>query len=280
MTSSPTPDEMAKPRNIIQDYAVATGVGALFGVTNTLVGHPFDTLKTKMQAQSGYGNTGILQSCRMIYSTSGLVGFYHGCVPPLLGSAVYRSAQFAVYETVHEQTETVLVLRQKVMPIYSDMEVRVLLAGISGASARTMLESPIEYAKVQGQTGQKWRIADIYRGATLQWLRTAPMMTFWFCAMDVSKRRGWLSSPQGAFLCSGGWALVGFWIVWPFETLKNQAQAGIGGSVFEKMRRVGGLAGLYRGIGPGSVSVFLRNGAAMVVMRKANQMLAECGLKR
>ena len=121
-------------------------------------------------------------------------------------------------------------------------------------------------------------MADIYRGATLQWLRTGPMMTFWFCAMDVSKRNGLTSSPLGAFLCSGGWALVGFWIVWPFETLKNQAQAGIGGTALEKVRKTGFL-GLYRGIGPGSLSVFLRNGVAMVVMSKANAKLKEMGLK-
>ena len=41
----------------------------------------------------------------------------------------------------------------------------------------------------------------------------------------------------------------------------------------------GGFLGLYRGILPGSLSVFLRNGAAMLVMRQANRKLAEWGLK-
>ena len=30
-----------------------TGTGVLYGTTNVLVGHPFDTIKTKMQVQSG-----------------------------------------------------------------------------------------------------------------------------------------------------------------------------------------------------------------------------------
>ena len=41
----------------------------------------------------------------------------------------------------------------------------------------------------------------------------------------------------------------------------------------------GGVLGLYRGIIPGSLSVFLRNGAAMLVMGHANKKLQQWGLK-
>ena len=43
-----------------------------------------------------------------------------------------------------------------------------------------------------------------------------------------------------------GSALIGFWIVWPFETLKNQAQAGMKGSALELMRNMGGVRGTRR----------------------------------
>ena len=106
------------------------------------------------------------------------------------------------------------------------------------------------------------------------------MMTFWFAAMDVANRGGYTRSSSGQFLCSGGAAVVGFWIVWPFETLKNQAQAGIGGSVLDKVRSMpDGIMGLYRGILPGSLSVFLRNGAAMIVMATVNRKIDEWGLR-
>ena len=196
----------------------------------------------------------------------------------MLGSR--RQTQFAVYDTVLAQLAAYPATRTRVLP-GSDMEARVLLAGFAGASARTLLEAPIEYAKVQGQTGQQWRLAELYRGAGLQWARTAPMMTFWFCTMDACKRNGLTSTPLGQFVCSGGAAMVGFWLVWPFETLKNQAQAGIGGSILDKVRRMpGGALGLYRGILPGSVSVFARNGAAMIVLAKVNQKIDEWGLRQ
>ena len=265
-------------RTLLREYTLSTGVGAIYGATNTLVGHPFDTIKTKMQAQTGFGSAGSLETAKMVYLRHGLRGFYHGWIPPLWGSVLYRSTQFAVYDTMHSQLSQFDVMQRHVLPL-SEVESRVVVAGVCGASARTLLESPIEYAKVQGQTGQAWKLNDIYRGAGLQWLRTGPMMTFWFCAMDVFKRNGYTSTPLGQFVCSGGAAVVGFWLVWPFETLKNQVQAGQGGSVADKVRRLGGLRGLYRGILPGSLSIFLRNGAAMIVMSRVNRAIDELGLR-
>ncbi len=93
---------------------------------------------------------------------------------------------------------------------------------------------------------------------------------------DACKRNGYASTPVGQFFSSGGCALIGFWVVWPFENLKNQAQAG---KNWLAHARTTGLLGLYRGIVPGSLSVFLRNGAAMIVMQRANRLITELGLR-
>lgn len=265
----------------VREYAIGAATGAIFGATNTIVGHPFDTIKTKMQAQTGFGGT-VRETVRQIYVTEGLRGFYRGCIPPMWGSAVYRGAQFAVYNELYTKLGTRPEMREYIDPfgVGSEMEVRVLLAGAVGATARTVLESPIEYCKVKGQTGQAWKMGEVYQGAHLQWLRTGPMMTFYFCSFDMCKRNGYTNTLFGQFLSSGGCALVGFWIVWPFETLKNLAQAGVKGSIVEQVRRMpGGVFGLYRGIGPGSASVFLRNGAAMMVMQTVNRKITEWGLR-
>jgi hypothetical protein len=34
------------------------------------------------------------------------------------------------------------------------------------------------------------------------------MMTFWFCTMEACKRQGYTATPLGAFVSSGGAALV------------------------------------------------------------------------
>ena len=44
-------------------------------------------------------------------------------------------------------------------------------------------------------------------------------------------------------------------------------------------RERGGFVGLYRGIAPGSWRSFLANGAAMVVMQKAQKKVTDWGLR-
>jgi hypothetical protein len=66
--------------------------------------------------------------------------------------------------------------------------------------------------------------------------------------------------------------MIAFWVIWPFEVLKNMAQAetrGCGNTTMERVRyilKTSGPLGFYRGILPGSMSVFMRNGAGFIVM--------------
>ena len=104
------------------------GCGLVFGVTSPLIGHPFDTIKTKMQAEPAFMNKvrsaprrvhagspvltirrcrpanrpflfpqGMIASFRTVVQTQGVRGLYRGLLPPLLGSSIFRSVQFAVY---------------------------------------------------------------------------------------------------------------------------------------------------------------------------------------
>lgn len=66
--------------------------GVLFGAANTIVGHPFDTIKTKMQAQNDcMARNTILSIVKETYAHDGLKGFYKGWCPPLIGSMLFRS---------------------------------------------------------------------------------------------------------------------------------------------------------------------------------------------
>eukprot|EP00930_Biecheleria_cincta_P034282 TRINITY_DN23708_c0_g1_i1.p1 TRINITY_DN23708_c0_g1~~TRINITY_DN23708_c0_g1_i1.p1 ORF type:complete len:301 (-),score=37.36 TRINITY_DN23708_c0_g1_i1:454-1311(-) len=274
-----------------QEGAVALGTGILYGATNAVVGHPMDTVKSKMQAQSGFihgQSSSMLGVIKRVWQTEGIPGFFRGVVPPLLGSSVYRSSQFAVFEMVVTRMKE-LQMDKATIPYTGGLAWSTLLAGACGASARSIIESPIEYAKVKGQTGQTWHLREAYQGFFVQWPRTGGMMTFIFCSVDSVRR--WtdgkaLSHPLGQFLTWGGCSMLGFWFIWPLETLKNQVQAGtviegIEGKPTLRQRVValGGPAGLYRGIVPGSISVFMRNGTASIVMGAANKKLAELGLR-
>jgi len=85
-----------------------------------------------------------------------------------------------------------------------------------------------------------------------------------------------LDSFWGKFAASGSAAMFCYWFIWPFEVLKNLAQAGttnVGTSTIERagyLFRTYGIKGFYRGIIPGSQSVFLRNGMSFIVLDFAN----------
>ncbi len=50
------------------------------------------------------------------------------------------------------------------------------LSAVFAAATRSVFESPIEYAKVMGQTGQKWDMKDLYRGYGAQVARTTGLL--------------------------------------------------------------------------------------------------------
>eukprot|EP01116_Phalansterium_solitarium_P003888 TRINITY_DN14723_c0_g1_i1.p1 TRINITY_DN14723_c0_g1~~TRINITY_DN14723_c0_g1_i1.p1 ORF type:complete len:281 (-),score=67.60 TRINITY_DN14723_c0_g1_i1:228-1070(-) len=269
-----------------KEGAYALGTGVLYGSTSIAVGHPFDTIKTKMQAQSGYLNQGgFVRTLVTVVRNEGVVGLYRGWLPPLWGSAVYRSLQFAVYEALYTKWNNDLMVNT--IPFSGGLQYRVVAAGVLASTSRSLVECPVEYAKVKRQTGQPWHLSKIYTGMGVQWARTCGLMTSYFVLMDYVRRKtNAFDSKFGQFLASGGCATVGFWIVWPFETLKNQVQAetqGVGSSLRERaahLIRTHGPLGLFRGIVPGTLSIFLRNGAAMVVMQYAQRKLSEHGFRR
>merc|ERR1712232_799978 len=205
-----------------------------------------------------------------------------------MGSSVYRSSQFAVFEAVLTRMKELELDQQKV-PYSGGLAWATVFAGMCGASARSVIESPIEYAKVKRQTNQSWHFREVYQGFFVQWPRTGGMMTFIFCSVDSVRR--WtngeaLRHPAGQFLTWGTCSMLGFWVIWPLETLKNQVQAGtvVAGvegkpTLSQRITALGGVKGLYRGILPGSISVFMRNGTASIVMGAANRKLAELGLR-
>ena len=51
-------------------------VGVLYGTTNVIAGHPFDTVKTKMQAQPGFESQGMIKSFAKTLRMDGIKGLY------------------------------------------------------------------------------------------------------------------------------------------------------------------------------------------------------------
>ncbi|VDI47570.1 solute carrier family 25 (mitochondrial carnitine/acylcarnitine transporter), member 20/29 [Mytilus galloprovincialis] len=261
-------------------------VGVLYGVTNVCVGHPFDTIKTKMQAQAGFEKSNMFQTLAKTLRTQGVIGLYRGCIPPLWGSGIYRSSQFAVFEAVYTRLDS--PLGRSEIPGTGALQLRVIGAGVIASTTRAIIETPLEFAKVRRQTQQTWHFKDVYTGFGVTWVRTIGLMTTYFILVDSGRRHfpEQFKKPLiGPFLTSGIAATLAWWIVWPLEYMKCQIQSNYGEkvSVIQKMRIVikerGGFFGLYRGIMPGTIRSFLANGTSMVVMQFAQRKVTELGLR-
>ncbi|XP_070373439.1 solute carrier family 25 member 48 isoform X6 [Equus asinus] len=75
----------------LEDFAA----GWIGGAASVIVGHPLDTVKTRLQAGIGYGNT--LSCIRTVYRRESVFGFFKGMSFPLASIAVYNSVVFGVF---------------------------------------------------------------------------------------------------------------------------------------------------------------------------------------
>ncbi|KAL5003288.1 mitochondrial carrier domain-containing protein [Aspergillus recurvatus] len=73
-------------------------VGAAGGITQVIIGQPFDIVKVRMQVQA---NNSAVQVARDIWRDEGALAFYKGTLPPLLGAGACITQISIVYSTYH-----------------------------------------------------------------------------------------------------------------------------------------------------------------------------------
>ena len=260
--------------------------GTTYGMTSIVVGHPMDTVKTKMQAQTTFNvDAGLKTTCKRIWEKEGVRGFYRGALSPLIGSIIFRSLQFSVFESTFTYFKDNKTLTKDIPYTYG-VQPRVILGGLFAAAVRTVIECPFEYAKVKKQTRQSWNIFSVYRGIGALYLRTTGLMTTFLVLVDSFRRHTNLfDSMGGQFVVAATSGSIAWLCIWPFENLKNVIQAetkNVGNTWMEKFKwmiKTNGIRGLYRGLLPGIMCVSSRNGASMIAMVYTQKLISKLGLR-
>ena len=272
-----------------REFQIAVIAGGVYGAAHTVSGHPLDNVKARMQLDPSFQTLGPLGATRELWAREGARGFFRGCVPPLVGSITYRSVMFSSYEFSFTWAERQLSAWWREPLPGTGGAVRPLVVGctVFAACCRGAVEQPFEYAKCLYQVGRgaDLRVADMFRGLGMQVGRTTGLLLLIFVPYDHIRRSTGLLAPapsaDGAPPSAGAWAAalcrqglvtttvcgLAYAGVWPLETLKNLAQAGLpraGASLSERVAYLGGMRGLYRGAAPGIVSGGVRNGCAMM----------------
>ena len=278
-----------KRSNSVNEALAALISGFLYGATTIIVGHPFDTIKTKMQVQVEFATKNLAHSTRHIYKSSGFIGFYRGCTPPLIGASLYRSSQFAIFEGLYTKLSNHKTFIKEI-PYCFGLQIRVLFAGFVAGSIRAIIECPFEYSKVQGQIGEKWKIKNVFQGFKLLWLRSSLLLSTYFSSVDIFRRKtNFFKTNAGLFVMNGTCSVLAWLSIWPLEIVKNQIQSQnesnfnkrykIVDLLRENINKNGILNGFSRGSIPGLTSVFIRSGAAMIVMQYTQIFLTKVGLR-
>ena len=76
----------------MKDFAI----GGVIGITQTVLGHPLDTIKVRIQNKQNWKDLKFRN-------------YYRGCLYPLSGSLVYNMIAFPVYERSINKTESSLL---------------------------------------------------------------------------------------------------------------------------------------------------------------------------
>eukprot|EP00605_Chrysophyceae_sp_TOSAG23-4_P000854 GSChrysophyteH1.ASY1.ANO1.945.1 assembled CDS len=159
--------------------------GVFGGVSVVLVGHPFDTTKTRMQTapRGFYMNT--LDAVTKTWKNEGIRGFYRGITSPLYGQMFFRAASFM---TFYSCLDTISSMRGDAAS-GTPSAASTIIAGAVTGSIISALETPIDVVKTKLQI-------QIFR-QTLHPQSELRYKTFRGCVSYITKKHGSRALWQG-----------------------------------------------------------------------------------
>ncbi|KAL4735372.1 mitochondrial carrier domain-containing protein [Aspergillus similis] len=130
-------------------------VGAAGGITQVIIGQPFDIVKVRMQVQA---NRSAVQVSRDIWRNEGALAFYKGTLPPLLGVGVGACISI-VYSTYHTISSCLRLrsLSDDRTGSQALTSAHTFLAGGLAGLANSLVSGPVEHIRIRLQTQTQTR---------------------------------------------------------------------------------------------------------------------------
>ncbi|XP_005376540.1 PREDICTED: solute carrier family 25 member 48 isoform X4 [Chinchilla lanigera] len=235
--------------------------GWIGGTASVIVGHPLDTVKTRLQAGVGYGST--LSCIRMVYRRESVFGFFKGMSFPLASIAVYNSVVFGVFSNIRRFLGQHHCGEPEASPhhILSDLFLASMAAGVVsvgfggpvdlikirlqmqtqpfreanlGVKSRAVAfgEQPVYQGPVHCMvtTVRTEGLAGLYRGASAMLLRDVPGYCLYFIPYVFLSE--WITpeahagpSPCTMLLAGGVAGAISWGTATPMDVVKSRLQA-------------------------------------------------------
>ncbi|XP_027087509.1 mitochondrial carnitine/acylcarnitine carrier-like protein [Coffea arabica] len=270
------------------DVAKDLTAGTVGGAAQLIVGHPFDTIKVKLQSQppplpgQPLRYSGAMDAVRQTLAAEGPRGLYKGMGAPLATVAAFNAVLFTVRgqmeALVRSEPGAPLSVNQQVVCgagagvavsflacptelIKCRLQAQSALAGSGSAAVAIKYGGPIDVAR---HVVQSAGVTGLFKGLVPTLAREIPGNAVMFGVYEAIKQV--LAGGQdtsilgrGSLMLAGGLAGGSFWLsVYPTDVVKSVIQVDeyknpkYSGSfdAFRKILASEGVKGLYKGFGP------------------------------
>jgi solute carrier family 25 carnitine/acylcarnitine transporter 20/29 len=231
--------------------------GTVGGIGIVAVGHPFDTMKVRLQTQDPANPryAGLGDCMRKTYTAEGLAGFYKGFASPLYGQMIFNAVQFVAYGFAKDFSQSIMTEEHQKAALARGESVpltipQLFLAGAVTGSIVAFIEGPIDLMKTQMQTqvfkekplfntffgtvkyiAGNYGLRGVYQGLGPTILRNVPAVSWYFGAYEWARMR--LCAPGETIntlptykvLAAGALGGLMYWVtVYPIDVVKSAIQ--------------------------------------------------------
>ncbi|WOL06997.1 mitochondrial carnitine/acylcarnitine carrier-like protein isoform X3 [Canna indica] len=293
------------------DVAKDLTAGTIGGAAQLIVGHPFDTIKVKLQSQPAPlpgqppKYSGAMDAVKQTVAAEGPRGLYKGMGVPLATVAAFNAVLFSVRgqmeALLRSEPGALLTVNQQFVCgagagiavsflacptelIKCRLQAQSALASSSASSVAVKYGGPMDVAKhVICEAGTK----GLFKGMFPTLAREVPGNAVLFGVYEALKQyfaggQDTSGLGRGPLMLAGGLGGAAFWLaVYPTDVVKSVIQVGdyknpkYSGSVdaFRKILASEGIKGLYRGFGPAMARSVPANAACFLAYEMTKSSL-------
>jgi len=267
------------PSSGLEDAFKNVLAGSIGGILQCLPGHPFDTVKVRLQTSTKY--SGMVDCFRVIIKEEGFFGMYKGVQSPLIGLSVMNAYLFFINGLVKK-------FLQRGNPSKELTIAEIAQGGAITGALLGFMETPVDFFKCQLQVRyssyngyfdciskviKTYGITGAFQGLSATMLRNVPANLTYFAVYEYVKR--FLSKKYNRnaslsdILIAGWFAGTLYWLPsYPADVIKSAMQTDspnkeerINKTIIQTSKIINqkfGIKGFFKGFTPAIV----RGGAA------------------